>query len=181
MSETANEQTGTEAQAASGATKLEDLLADLPDDARKAVLGEVTKARNEAKGLRARVREAEPALQRLASLEAAQQTEAERAQAALSEAQKRAEAAERNALRASVALRKGLPANLASRLQGDDEAALEADADDLLSMVPASTEPRAPRMDPSQGSSSAKPGGLEPRDQFAALMGGLVNQASSQH
>lgn len=171
MSEATTEQQG--AQATEAATDkprtLDDLLAGLDEDARKVVLGEVSKARTEAKGLRERLKATEPQLSRLASLEAASQTEAERQQAALSEATKRAEQAERNALRAHVALTKGLPANLAARLQGDDQAALEADADELLSMLPKDTSPRAPRVDRSQGS-SANGGTASPGDQFAALI-----------
>jgi membrane protein involved in colicin uptake len=131
---------------------------------------EARKHEKAAKELRAQLRDVTPKLSRLASLEAAQQTDAERQQAALAEAQQRADKAERDALRASVALRKGLPANLAARLQGDDEASLEADADELLTLVQKDTTARAPRPDSSQGSSARGSSTTSPRDQFAAIM-----------
>jgi hypothetical protein len=161
----------TQAPAPTGKSSLADLLSGLDDAAREVILGEVSKARTEAKGLRDRLKQAEPQLTRLASLEAAQQTEAERQTAALNEATTRAEKAERDALRSSVALRKGLPANLAARLQGDDEASLEADADELLSLVPKNDGvTRIPRPDSSQGSSARGSTNAAPRDQFAAIM-----------
>lgn len=169
MSETAAETT-TETAEQAKPKSLEDTLAGLDEDARKFVLDQVGKARSEAQGLRKRLKDAEPDLKQLAELRQASQTEAERQQAALSEAQKRAEKAERDALRASVALRKGLPANLAARLQGDDEAALEADADELLSLVPQDSTPRAPRVDLSQGSSAIGAAATSPREQFAAIV-----------
>lgn len=130
-----------------------------------------------AKELASQLRQASPQLQELATLKAASQTEAERQAAALSEAQQRAERAERDALRASVALRKGLPANLAARLQGDDEASLEADADELLSLIPQQESGvRVPRPDYSQGSSGKGAATSDPAQQFA----GLIRQATGR-
>lgn len=54
------------------------------------------------------------------------------------EAELKAERAK--ALRASVALAKGLTPDLAARLQGEDEAALAADADKLLALVQAAAK-----------------------------------------
>lgn len=173
MSEPATEPTAAAQPQAGQAQppKLEDMLAGLDESVRDTVLKEVRSARTEARNLRDRVKAAEPQLQELASLKAAAQTAEERQAAALADANARLQKAERDALRSSVALRKGLPANLASRLQGDDEAALEADADELLTMVAKQdTTPRVPRPDPSQGSSAN--GGAAPDlgSQFGAFL-----------
>ena len=61
----------------------------------------------------------------------------------------RAAKAEQNALKVRVALRKGLPESFADRLQGDDEEALESDADQFVQF--AAGRPKAPAPDPSQG------------------------------
>jgi hypothetical protein len=74
--------------------------------------------------------------------------------------------------RLNVGLEKGLPKELIDRLQGADEAALQADADALLKFVPAADH-TAPRPDPSQGAKS--PAGSTPEAQFAAFMGPLLN------
>ncbi len=170
MSETAQEAQAPAPDAAKpAAPSLEDTLAALEESDRKFVLDQLGKARSEAQNLRKRLKDAEPDLRQLAELRQASQTESERQMVALNEAQQRAEKAERDALRASVALRKGLPAKLAARLQGDDEASLEADADELLSLVPPDSTPRAPRMDLSQGSSAGAKG-TSPADQFAAIL-----------
>ena len=52
-------------------------------------------------------------------------------------------------LRQTVAIAKQLPAELAGRLKGSTEAELNADADELLSLV---TKQKAPKPDASQGS-----------------------------
>lgn len=69
---------------------LEDNLASLDDDARAFVLGEVTKARNEAKNLRDRLKEAEPRLSEYDKLVEASKTDLERAQEAARVAGERA-------------------------------------------------------------------------------------------
>lgn len=65
---------------------LEDLLGGLDDDARAIVLGEVDKARVEAKNLRTRLKDAEPKLTEYDKLVAASQSDLERAQAAATKA-----------------------------------------------------------------------------------------------
>jgi hypothetical protein len=82
-------------------------------------------------------------------------TELEKAQKAAQAAAERAERAERDALVRQVALDKGLPKGLAGRLQGKTQAELEADADELLKLVPAG--PTGPRPDPTQGASQTPP------------------------
>jgi hypothetical protein len=72
------------------------------------------------------------AARKLAEIEDRDKSEQQRANERAEAAEKRAAEAERNALRAQVALAKGLPAKLASRLQGDTEAEMVADADELL-------------------------------------------------
>ena len=172
MSDDAQNGTDT-AQAATSQAKsqsLEDLLSGLDEDARKVVLGEVTKARTEAKGLRERLKAAEPGLQELETLKQANQSETERWQSFAKQQEDRAAKAEREAMVARVALAKRLPANLAARLQGDDEAALAADADELLSLVPKDTSPRAPRVDLSQGSSAKGGTAATPAQEFAGML-----------
>lgn len=54
--------------------------------------------------------------------------------------------------RLNVGIDKGLTKGQIARLQGDDEDAISADADDLLSLFPASdNKPATPKPDPSQG------------------------------
>lgn len=114
-----------------------------------------------------------PKAQQFDALSAASQTELERAQAQSQALQRELETTQRQALIASVALDKGLPAILARRLQGDSREDLETDADELLSQFQASQPsggPRAPRPDPSQGSSASRGGATSPAQEFAALI-----------
>ena len=61
--------------------------------------------------------------------------------------------------RAEVASEKGLTAQQAARLRGTTREELVADADELLSLFPAaSTGPRTPAPDPSQGARGGQPG-----------------------
>ncbi|WP_310962143.1 hypothetical protein [Nocardioides terrisoli] len=69
---------------------LEDLLGGLDDDARSVILGEVSKARNEAKNLRDRFKEAEPKLTEYERLVEASKSDLERAQEAAKAANDRA-------------------------------------------------------------------------------------------
>lgn len=172
MSTTTTENTDkTEpAEPKSPAQSLEELLADVDESTRRVVLDQVSKARDEAHGLRTRLKAAEPKLAEYDALVDAAKTDLERAQEAASTATERATKAERSALAYRVALEKGLPAELASRLQGDDEAALIADADKLRALIPEEpAAPRAPRPDPSQGSSST-PTPADPAAVFAAAL-----------
>lgn len=74
-----------------------------------------------------------------------------------------------------VGVTKGLPEALISRLQGDDENSIAADADELMRFMPFPTAPtsQTPRADPSQGAKS--PGASTPQQAFEALMGPILN------
>ena len=92
------EQPTTEAPAAAAPTEqaapakrsLEDLLGGLDEDARAVVLGEVSKARGEAKNLRERLKEAEGPLAEYSRLVEASKSDLERAQEAAQKATERA-------------------------------------------------------------------------------------------
>jgi hypothetical protein len=118
------------------------------------------------------VQQLTPKAQQFDALEAASKSDLERAQEQITALQQQAATNERQALVASVALEKGLPANLARRLQGESRDDLEADADDLLAQFPQqqSTEPRAPRVDLSQGSSSGSRVANDPAQEFASII-----------
>lgn len=76
-------------------------------------------------------------------------------------------------LRASVALAKGLPPDLAARLQGDDEAALNADADKLLALVQAAAKgAQGPGVPPSPG-----PGGRPVQVSLANMTPAQIREA----
>lgn len=69
------------------------------------------------------------------------------------------ESSTKNAVRVmqyEVAAAKGLPLSAATRLTGDTQEALEADADELMKLL-APSAPATPKPDPSQGSGSTKP------------------------
>ncbi|UJP39334.1 hypothetical protein [Cellulomonas palmilytica] len=74
----------------------------------------------------------------------------EKAAADLAAAQRDAAAAQLRALRYEVAADKGLDLKLAGRLTGSTRAELEADADELKSLIPAAA-PTGPKPDRSQG------------------------------
>jgi hypothetical protein len=81
---------------------LEEMLADLDEDRRTVLLGEVSKARGEAKSLRERLKAAEPKVAELDRLTQASKTDADRAQEALAAAESRAAAATQRVARAEV-------------------------------------------------------------------------------
>jgi cytochrome c556 len=81
-----------------------------------------TKVRGERDALQTQVKEHEDATK----------TEKEKLAESATGAETRATTAEREAARLRIALKKGLTETQAKRLVGDDEAALEADADQLL-------------------------------------------------
>lgn len=119
---------------------------DLPDWARK----ELTKVRGEAANYRVKLREAETALKDAKSVE-----EFEAARADLSNKIAELESA---LLRERVARKFELPDELASRLQGADEAALEADAKALQKFVtPAAPESLSGGLDPDEGDDGFDP------------------------
>ena len=96
----------------------------------------------------------------------------EQAQAKLQEAEERARALELAGIRRDVAARLNLPAGLVDRLRGEDEAAIEADAKQLIAALP---KPAAPDINAGSGAQgSSKPqswlGGLT-KQEFAARFG----------
>ena len=121
-----------------------------------AVLADLAKTRKEAREAAA---EAEELRKWKAERETADMGELEKAQKLAADALTRAEKAERDALIRQVALDKGLPKGLAGRLQGKNQAELEADADELLKLVPAGAPhvPGSPLPDPTQGSKQSAP------------------------
>lgn len=147
---------------------LEDLLGSLDDDARTVVLGEVQKARSEAKNLRDRLKEAEPIVTEWRKLEEASKTELEKAQAAAQQATGNLTALREQVAQAKVeAALTGIvpdPAaivadlNLSKYLTEDgqvDTEAVTALRDKFAALAPA--KPGAPAPNPAQGSSSAGP------------------------
>jgi hypothetical protein len=142
---------------------LEDLLADLPEDIRTVVHGEVTKARTEAQNLRKRMKDAEPQLQQYQALVEASQTDAERAAAALAATEARAEAANQRVARAEIkAALAGVVDNPDAIIEDlnlakfvDDDGEVDAFAvQSLAAKFAVFSGRRAPRPDSSQGSGS---------------------------
>lgn len=78
------------------------------------------------------------------------------------------------ATRYRVALEKGIPADLAARLQGSNYDEISADADTLVSLIPAQGKP-VPRPDPSQGAKTqhAAP---SPQAEFADVLKTALNR-----
>jgi len=93
------------------------------------------KARQEAKGLRDRLKAAEPVLEEARKAEEAKKSEAERNAAMLKQLDERANAAELRAARIEVAYAKNLTPAQASRLVGNTAEELAADADVFLKDV----------------------------------------------
>lgn len=195
MSETSTEttaggETQTSETTAPEKKSLADLLDSLDDDAKTAVLGEVEKARKEAKGLRDRLKAAEPAATELAALKASQQTAEQRAAA---EAQAlRDEATQAMQRAAGITVRAALTGvvddpdaiiedlNLARFLGDDgqiDESAITALRDKYAALGGGT---RRPRPDPSQASGANGKTASEPRDEFASILQRELRGAGKQ-
>jgi hypothetical protein len=166
---------------------LEDLLGDLDEDRRSVILDQVGKARNEAKGLRARLNDAAPKLSEYDRLVAASKTQEQVAQEALATAQGKAAAAVQRAARSEVrAALAGVVDNSAAIIEdldmrrfvddeGDvDQAAVKA----LVSKYAAFSGPRAPRPDRSQGSGS-KGGPADPASQLGSFLQRALNNQNN--
>lgn len=93
-------------------------------------------------------KEAEAARLKLKAVDDAKLSEIEKAQRDAAEATQRADKLERANLLKTVALDAGLPAKWVTRLHGDSEEDLRADA---LSILADLNKPRTPAPDPSQG------------------------------
>ncbi|HVM13615.1 MAG TPA: hypothetical protein VM287_04715 [Egibacteraceae bacterium] len=149
---------------------LEDLLGNLDDDQRRIVQAEVTKARNEAKSLRDRLKAAEPKAAEHDKAVAAQKTAEERAEERAAAAEKRAAEAVARAVRSEIrgraADRFADPDDPAGFLDhakyvndtGEiDVAAIDADLAELLTRKPhlgkPDPQPRPPAPNRAQGSS----------------------------
>lgn len=172
-----------------GGKNLEDLIAGLDDDAKATVLGEVRKARVEAKGLRDRLKAAEDAATaEAARLRAATLTEAERATEAAKRSDDKVSKVFTNLAQAKIeaaaAGRFADPDDATSLLNpakyvnddGDvDTAGIKADLDELLSRKPHLAAKRGPRPDPSQGAGSGA-AGLTPADSWASWLKGQLNK-----
>lgn len=129
-------QQAEEQQAQQGQAKsLEDLLAGLPEDQRGIVLGEVSKARGEAKNLRERLKAAEPKASEYDKLAEAQKTEAQKQADAIAAAERGRADAETRLLRFEVAAEKKLDPDLVQFLSGTTKEELETQADALLAKV----------------------------------------------
>ena len=176
---------------------LADLLAGLDDNARTAVLGEVTKARNEAANYRTKLRDLEPKAAEYDKVVESQKTAEQKAQEAAAAAQARVEALTQRAVKAEAkALASGFadPEDAAAFLDlskyttpdGDvDTESLRGDLADLLSRkphlgkLPAS---RVPAPNPAQGTSGAGPSGTPQitREQMATMSPADVDKAFSE-
>lgn len=95
--------------------------------------------------------------ERLKSLEDKDKSELQRAIERAEKAERDRAEAETRALRLDVASRKGLPSQLAARLRGKSKAELEADADELLTLV--SKDGAGGKESASDGSTGEKPHG----------------------
>lgn len=108
-----------------------------PDAVRNAIKAE----REAAKAAKKAAEEAQSALEaeraKVKEFEDRDKSEEEKREERAKEAEKKAAMAEGKLLRLTVAARKKLPLDLAPRLQGETEAELEADAENLLKLVKA--------------------------------------------
>lgn len=95
-------------------------------------------------------------------------------------AEARAQALELATLRRDIAAKVGLPAGLASRLQGDNELDLEADAKALLATLP---KPAAPSLDggAGRGSQGNNAPSLDEIKELANIYGVDWRQMAKQH
>lgn len=172
---------------------LEESLAALDETTRAFVLGEVRSARDEAKGLRTRLKEAEPKISEYDRLVEASKTAEQRAQEAAQAAEQRATDALRRLARARVETAlTGLvdqPAAIIddldlSRFLGDDGEVDNDRVDQLrqkyAAMAAAAAAPRQPRPDASQAS-GANGGGssTDPRQMFAGILQSAMRQPGS--
>lgn len=167
------------------ARKLDALLADLDDDAKAAVLGEVAKARKEAAGYRARTKELEPLAAQAQALLDAQKTAEQLATEKALDAELRAHGYRDRAVAAEV---KALAANdfadpadaahfleLKDFVDDDgeiDTAAIASSLDALLKAKPHLGKPdETPRLRPDRSQGSTSRGApAAPENEFAAFI-----------
>ena len=114
-------------------------------------------------------REAEAARKKLKEIEDAGKSETDKLRDEAAAAKKDAADARKEALKLKVGLEKGLPKSLVSRLQGDTEEEMSADADVLLTEL----KPKAPSGDADGGKRGETPDPSKDMDQVlrAAVAG----------
>jgi len=178
---------------------LEDSLASLDEQTRAFVLGEVQSARNEAKNLRDRVKEAEPIVSQWKALEEASKTELQRQQEETARWQSEAQTWRTQAVSSRVetlaasdftdpsdALAAiGDPAKYLGAGGEIDEAAIKNDLTALLERKPhwrkpepGPTGPRLPAPNPAQGSGVNGKAAVDPAAEFAAILQGQLKGRS---
>lgn len=163
------------AQAAAGTTTDQSADQSGTDDGQIDWKAKAREWEKRSKDNKARIDELEPKAKQFDVLEQASKTDLQRFQEKVTELTQQQADAERRALVASVALEKGLPASLARRLQGETQADLEADAEELLAQFPQTDNgPRRPAPDASQGSSATT--GRSPDQDAANWLQNLVRK-----
>lgn len=195
---TANDDAGTQAgepgngQATGEGAKrrsLEDLLGSLDDESRKAVLDQVSKARGEAKGLRDRLKQAEPQLAEYNKLLESQKTAEQKATDAAQAAEQRAAAAIARAVKSEIrafasdtfadpddAATALDPTEFVNENGEIDTEGIKRELADLLERKPhwgkgdGTAAARRPAPDRSQGSSANTRSAKSEGEQFAAFL-----------
>lgn len=144
-------------QTVEAAPEATDTIDEAPEsfDADRAA-AKIKKANDEARNLRARLKELEPLAQEAERMRESQKSEQERLTDAQRQAEARATEAEARAVRLEVAFEKGLTPAQAKRLVGGSREELEADADEILRDFPVKTDGR-PKGDVDQGPRTTPP------------------------
>ena len=177
---------------------LEDSLAALDEQTRAFVLGEVKSAREEAKSLRGRLKEAEPIVQQWQALEEASKTELQRAQEEATRWQSEVETWRTRAVSSRVetlaadrfadpsdALAAINPADYLGSGGEIDEARINADLEAVLERKPhwrksgepqQPATPRTPLPNTAQGGSQHGGAPTDPATAFAAFLGGQLRK-----
>lgn len=137
----------------------------------------IAKTNQEAKSLRARLKELEPLAKQAQEAADARKTADERAAERITAAEQRAADAETRALRLEVAAEKGLTPAQARRLVGSTREELEADAADLLESFPAASalEATPPNGRPKE---RMRPGAVPSAAPAGVSMNDLIRQAA---
>lgn len=159
---------------------LEEMLADLDEDRRKVILDQVNKPRNEAKGLRERLKALEPKAAEYDRLEQASKTDLERVQGDLSAANQRAAnlvaKAARSEIKAALTGIVDNPDTIVRRLDlsqfVDDDGEIDEQAvAELKAEYAPFSAARAPRPDRSQASSgNGKSTPMTPQEEFGSFL-----------
>lgn len=124
-----------------------------PESAR----AEIERLRNEAATWRTKFREAEPLAKKAQEADEATKSEIQKAAERAAAAEARANEAEMNIARMEVAAKYGLTPAQAKRLQGANEAELDADAQAFAKEIGASANGSKPKADLKQGDRGGAP------------------------